>query len=132
MLRALLICASLALLYSIAWGLGLYALAPGGKYLDWTMQGVSHDWHQYRWFFEQPLHGWYILALLGVFVGALTALLVVPISCGVAALLFWRMPMLNERLLKANGVYLCCTVIGLGLLAGVAGTIIGGRNPGIP
>ncbi|MGA8098370.1 MAG: hypothetical protein WB810_06910 [Candidatus Cybelea sp.] len=131
MLKALTICALLALVYSIAWGLGSYALAPGGKFVDWTMQGVSHDWHQYRWFFQEP-GAWEGLAPLGTFAGLLVALLVVPITCGVAALLFWRMPMLQERLLKANGLYLCCTVIGPGLLTGVVLTIISGRNPGIP
>jgi hypothetical protein len=131
MLRPLLICALLAFVYSIAWGLGSYALAPGGRYVDWTMQGVSHNWHQYRWFYQESGAGEW-LALLGSFVGLLAALLVVPSTCGAAALVFWRMPMLKERLLRANGVYLGCTVIGLGLLTGVALTIINGRNPGVP
>ena len=62
MLRALSISALLALVYSIAFGLGSYALAPGGRYADWTMQGVSHDWHQYRWFYQES-GAWEWLAL---------------------------------------------------------------------
>jgi hypothetical protein len=130
--RALIISALLALLYSLAWGLGSYALAPGGAYVDWTMQGVSHDWHQYRWFFQIPSTGWYALAVLGVFVGGFSAAFVVPITCAVGAFLFWSVPVLKQRLLGVNRVRLSCAVIVLGLLTGVAATIISGRNPGIP
>ena len=126
------LCALLALLFAFAWGLGSYVLAPGGAYVDWAMQGVSHDWHQYRWFFQAPFSGWSLLADLSIFVGAFTALFVVPITCALGALLFWRLPALKQRLLSVNRVRLCCVVIGLGLLTGLAGTIISGRNPGIP
>ena len=132
MLRALILCALLALVYAFAWGLGSYALAPGGAYLDWTMQAVSHDWHQYRWFFQVPFSGWYLLAVLGVLMGALNTLFVVPIACALGALLFWRLPTLKQRLLSVNRVRLCYVVIGLGLITGVAATVISGRNPGIP
>ena len=132
MLRGLILCALLALLYSIAWGLGSYTLAPGGAYVDWGVQGVSHDWHQYRWFFQVPPSGWPLLTLLGVFVGAFTALFVVPVLCAAGALLFWRLPSLEQRLLSTSRVELCYIVIGLGLITGVAATIISGRNPGIP
>jgi hypothetical protein len=131
-LRALILCALLALLYAFAWGLGSYAVAPGGAYVDWTMQGVSHDWHQYLWFFQVPLGGWFRLAVLGVFIGAFNALLVVPIACAVGALLFWKLPTTKRRLLSVNHVRLCYIVIGLGLLTGVVETIISGRNPGFP
>ncbi len=79
-----------------------------------------------------PINGWSLLALLGAITGAIVAVLVVPISCGVAALLFWRMPAFQERILKASSVTLCCSAIGLGLLTGAVLTIIQGRNPGIP
>ena len=72
------------------------------------------------------------LQMLSIFVGAFTALFVVPITCALGALLFWRLPALKQRLLSVNRVRLCCVVIGLGLLTGLAGTIISGRNPGIP
>ncbi len=126
------LCALLALLYAFAWGLGSYALAPGGAYVDWTMQGVSHDWHRYLWFFQVPFSGWFWLAALGVCIGAINSLLVVPIACAVGALVFWKLPTIKQRLLSVNPVRLCYVVIGLGLLTGVAWTIISGRNPGIP
>ena len=132
MLRALVLCGLLGLLYALAWGLGSYALAPGGAYVDWTMQGISHDWHRYHWFFQVPFSGWSILALLGVFTGAFTALFVVPIACAVGALLFWRLPALQQCLLSVNRVRLGYIAIGLGLITGVAETIISGRNPGMP
>jgi hypothetical protein len=96
------------------------------------MQGYSHDWHQYRWFFQTPFNGWFMLAVLGVFIGAFNALFIVPITCAVGALVFWRLPGLKQRLLSVNRSRLCYVVIGLGLLTGLAGTIISGKNPGIP
>lgn len=119
-------------MYSLAWGLGFYAIAPGGADVDWTMQGVSHDWHQYRWFFQIPFTGWYALAALGIFVGAFYAVFAVPTTCAVGAFLFWILPVLRQRLLSVNHVRLSSAVIVLGLLTGVAATIISGRNPGIP
>ncbi len=96
------------------------------------MQGVSHDWHQYLWFFQVPFGGWFRLAVLGVFIRAFNALLVVPIACAVGALLYRKLPTTKQRLLNVNRVRLCYIVIELCLITGVMETIISGRNPGIP
>jgi hypothetical protein len=132
MLRVLIFCALLALLCSIAFGLGSYALAPGGAYVDWGTEDVSHDPHRYLWFFQVPSTGWYELGLLGLFVGAGCALFVVPITCAACGLLFWNLPALKRRFLAVSPLRLSFVVIALGLLTGAAATIISGKEPGIP
>ncbi|MBV9720154.1 MAG: hypothetical protein JOZ77_12615 [Candidatus Eremiobacteraeota bacterium] len=48
-----------------------------------------------------------MLVVLGMFSGALPALCVAPIACGIGALLFWRLPALKQRVLSVNLVQLC-------------------------
>lgn len=59
---------SALLLFSLSSGLGRYALAPGGAYRDYAMEGVSHDWHRYLWALSVPGE-WRVLVLHGLFVG---------------------------------------------------------------
>lgn len=128
----LVLCALLGFLYSTAWGAGSYALAPGGTYTDWTFQGISHDWHQYRWFFQEQLFEWPLLAVFGLFAGVFTALFVVPVICALGTLLLWVTPAIKQRLSSVNRARLYYVTILLGLITGVVQTIINGRNPGMP
>ncbi|MGC1379831.1 MAG: hypothetical protein WA814_02265 [Candidatus Baltobacteraceae bacterium] len=132
MLKAWAICLAIGLLFCLAFGLGRYALAPAGLYADWTVQGVSHDPHHYRWFFQVPLLGWRMLAALGVLVGLLNAILVVPIVAIGTALLLWLFPRLKTRLLTMKPAWLWPSIFALGFVSGVVETILIGRNPGVP
>ena len=131
-MKTLMSYALLALIFSWACGIGTYVLAPSGAYTDWTMQGASHDWHQYQWFFQTPLSAWFILVCFGILVGSLIAIFAVPTACAVCALLFWRRLVLQERFSLANPARLVSLAITLGLAVGIVVTIVAGRNPGIP
>jgi hypothetical protein len=130
--RALLIVSAVALLFCLAVGWGSYALAPSGAYSHSTMQGVSHDWQRYEWFFQAPS---FLPAL--IILGALNALahaiIVVPLVVVMVAILFLRFPRSKDRLLKqANDIRFWIVICCLGFATGIIETIIQGRNPGVP
>jgi hypothetical protein len=131
MWKAISLCVGVLLLCSFASGLGRYALAPGGAYVDYTMQGVNHDWHRYLWAITMP-NAWPVLIALGAFIGATTAILVVPVGAILAFVAFWIWPSLRNRFSSWNLAWLLLIVAIAGFLSGVAQTIIAGRNPGIP
>jgi hypothetical protein len=131
-LKALLIVSAVALLFCLAAGWGSYALAPGGAYSDWTVQGVSHDWHRYQWFFQVP-SALPVLMILGAFIALAHAIIVVPVVLVMVAILFLRFPRSKGRLLElANDVRFWIVILCLGFATGIMETIIQGRNPGVP
>ena len=129
--KATLVCAGMAVAFSWAFGVGQYALAPDGNYNAYAVESVSHDWHQYLWFFSTEPRWWFVLLVHGLVVGLIYSVLVVPIVGAVAFALCWRLPSLRARLLAANKVRLVVAAIVVGLVGGTVSTILGGRNPGI-
>ncbi len=132
MLRALLIVSAVALLFCLAVGWGSYALAPSGAYSDWTVEGISHDWHRYEWFFQVPS---FLPALM--ILGALNALahavVVVPVVLVMVAILFLFFPKSKDRLVtQASNIRFWIVICCLGFAIGIIETIIQGRNPGVP
>jgi hypothetical protein len=131
-LKALFIASAVALLFCLAVGWGSYALAPSGAYSDWTVQGISHDWHRYEWFFQVP-SALPVLAFLGALNALAHAIIVVPVVLVMVAILFLRLPRSKDRLLKqANDIRFWIVIFSLGFATGIVETIIQGRNPGVP
>lgn len=123
--------AGIALTFCLAFGWGSYALAPGGAYVDWTMQGVSHDWHRYLWFFQIPSTAWLMLIVLGAFAAAVYAVALVPCTLIASAVLFRLCPRAGEWLSR-SAIWVGLTTFIFGYTGGIVDTIIAGRNPGIP
>jgi len=129
--KATLVCAGMALAFSWAFGVGEYTLAPDGAYNAYAVESVSHDWHQYLWFFSTEPRWWFVLLAHGLVGGFIYSILLVPIVVTVAFTLCWRLPSLRAWLLAANKVPLAIAAIVIGLAGGTVSTILGGRNPGI-
>ena len=131
-------CIGIAILFGLVYGCGAYALAPGGEYenyagewLDYSMQGVHHDWHNYLWFVQVPKL-WPALLSLGLFDGSFRAIALV-IPAAIVATVFSRfLPSLGARLIKFSATILWTCVVLLGFLSGVLSTIVDGRTPGNP
>jgi ABC-type spermidine/putrescine transport system permease subunit II len=117
-------------LFSLGNGIGQYTLAPGGAYRDYTMQGVSHDWHRYLWAVSVPGQ-WPVILAHALFVGALSAIIVVPIGAALGFLLFSVRPALRERVASCPAPWLYAITVLVGFVVGVGITIVAGRNPGI-
>ena len=117
-------------MFSLANGIGQYALAPDGQYNNYAMESVSHDWHLYDWGILNP-PAWRPLLFYGMFIGALQAVLVIPVGLGIALVAFMLRPSLRDRCAswKLSGLLLIVALVGF--LSGVAETIIRGLNPGI-
>lgn len=129
-LKALLRVVLLAIVFCIALGVGMYALAPDGTYTAYAVETVSHDWNQYKWGFLYP-DFWEVLISHGILVGLASAVAIVPIALIVSAILFKAAPKTKQMVASAN-IYLCVvSVLVLGVVAGIVYTIAQGRNPGI-
>ena len=132
LLKALPLLLGGALLFSLASGLGAYALAPDGTYADYTTQGVSHDWHLYQWFFQIGPNGWRLLTFFGLLTGLFKAVFVAPFVLVASAVFAWLSPWFRGWLIRKKSLAFWAIVFVLGFAEGVVETIINGRNPGIP
>lgn len=118
------------LVFSVANGVGLYALAPGGRYLDYQMEVVSHDWHQYLWAITTP-NIWLQLFALSCFVGIGRAIVVVPVGLLIVGILLIG-PSFRNSIASWKLSWLLIGAVVLGFLSGLIQTIVVGRSPGIP
>jgi hypothetical protein len=121
-------CVTVGLLLSATIGLGEYALAPGGQWVDVAMQTESHDWHTYQWFFQGPVE---ILLELSLLMGLVNSVLVLPFAALFAAILSFALPKLGARFLQIRSEWLYTATSIIGIALGVANTIHAGKNPGM-
>jgi hypothetical protein len=126
------------LVLALAFGCGLYALAPGGQYvnsagewLDYGMQGVSHDWRQFLWFTQVPW-AWPTLLVLGLLLGIFSAVVLIIPTAVVAVTLTRFLPSLGAKFMRIRVGILLSGAALMGFLGGITWTIINGRTPGIP
>lgn len=124
-------CLGLALVLGFAIGCGQYALAPGGAYVDYTMQGISHDWHRYLWFFQIPLRWQVVILFHALFASGFLFIELAVIAVGAAAVMTFLLPSLGAKFVAVKSHLLWPLAAVLGILVGLLVTVLDGRNPGI-
>ena len=122
-------CLVAGVLASVSFGLGLYAVAPGGVYADFEMEKPSFDPHHYLWSFQVP-GLWDGLILHALLASAAIALFAIMDAVVAGVILTMVEPHAGGKLLRATPLLMWPAVAVIGFGCGLLLTIATGMNPG--
>jgi hypothetical protein len=116
-------------LLSVGFSFGLYFISPTGSYAEAAFQGVSHDWHSYR-FSVLSEGGQQSLMTMGT---VFSVLMFVPSLIFVSVLLILLRLIARtflSRVFSLSAYIVVAGVLAIGFALGVLTTLVEGHVPG--